>query len=159
MNPTRGGDEQGDYTEQMLETYKHKISGPILDRIDLWLTVPHVDYKTLTEIRDGRQNRPGKTETDLVREKVTRARKKQHARFKERGILTNSEMSARDIEECIELAPAVRELLKRSSEKMNLSPRSYHRLVKVSRTIADIEDAEQIEEAHVLEALNFRVKL
>jgi magnesium chelatase family protein len=157
MNPTRGGDEKGDYTEQMLETYKNKISGPILDRIDLWLNVPHVDYETLTEKRkiDTRK----KTEAEIVRGKVSNAREMQKERFEKRGLLTNSEMSARDIEYCIHISSSVRDLLKQSAEKLNLSPRGYHRLIKVSRTIADLDEAEHIEESHVLEALNFRVKI
>jgi magnesium chelatase family protein len=158
MNPTRGGDERGDYTHQMLETYKHKISGPILDRIDLWLQVPHVDFDTLTEKRiPGPSGARG--ETDIAREKIALARERQYARFSGTGIQTNGEMSARDIEERIEMSAPVRELLKRSAEKLNLSPRSYHRLIKVSRTIADLEDADHLEESHVLEALHYRAKL
>jgi len=158
MNPTRGGDEMGDYTEQMLETYKNKISGPILDRIDLWINVPHVDYETLTEKRDLEKTNK-KTETEIVREKISAARERQRLRFKERGLTANSEMSARDIEKCIYIDPSVRDLLKRSAEKLNLSPRGYHRLIKVSRTIADLDSAKEIEEKHVLEALSFRVKV
>jgi magnesium chelatase family protein len=157
MNPTRGGNDGGNYTHQMLETYKHKISGPILDRIDLWLQVPHVDYDTLTEKKatspEGIQG-----ETERVREQILRARARQAKRFHGLGISTNGEMTARDIEECIELTPAVRELLKRSAEKLDLSPRSYHRLIKVSRTIADLDDKDTIEDTHVLEALHFRSK-
>ncbi len=67
-------------------------------------------------------------------------------------------MSARDIEERIEMTERVRELLKRSAEKLNLSPRSYHRLIKVSRTIADLENSDELKESHILEALHFRAK-
>lgn len=158
MNPTRGGDERGDYAHQMIETYKHKISGPILDRIDLWLQVPHVDYDTLTKKRETNDQNI-ESETELVRTKVARARERQLARFENSGITTNGEMSARDIEECIELSPSVRELLKRSAEKLSLSPRSYHRLIKVSRTVADLDNKDNIEEGHVLEALHFRAKV
>ncbi len=158
MNPTRGGDEGGDYAHQMLETYKNKISGPILDRIDLWLSVPHVDYDTLTEKRA--LNPSGvRSETDETRAKIARARERQKRRFAHAGITTNGEMSARDIETCIELTESVATLLKNSAQKLGLSPRSYHRLIKVARTIADLEDKEHIEESHVLEALHFRVKV
>ncbi len=155
MNPTRGGDEKGDYAHQMIETYKHKISGPILDRIDLWLQVPHVDYDTLTEKKTSTSQT---SETDLVREKILRARERQSKRFTGSGIRTNGEMSARDIENFIEMSTPVRELLKKSAEKLALSPRSYHRLIKVSRTIADLEDSMELKESHVLEALHFRTK-
>ncbi len=159
MNPTRGGDEKGDYAHQMIETYKHKISGPILDRIDLWLQVPHVDYETLTEKRTPNPSASTRSETELAREKILRARERQLQRFKNSGIATNGEMSARDIETHIEMSDPVRTLLKKSAEKLNLSPRSYHRLIKVSRTIADLDDKETIEESHVLEALHFRSKV
>jgi magnesium chelatase family protein len=142
----------------MIETYKNKISGPILDRIDLWLQVPHVDYDTLTEKRVASETGAEKSETEEVREKILRARERQYARFTGLGIMTNGEMSARDIEERVELTAPVRELLKKSAQKLNLSPRSYHRLIKVSRTIADLDDSDELKEAHVLEALHFRAK-
>lgn len=157
MNPTRGGNDGGDYTHQIMETYKHKISGPILDRIDLWLQVPHVDYDTLTEKKTPSAE-GARGETEIVREKILNARERQSTRFKNSGISTNGEMSSRDIETYIELSTPVRELLKRSAEKLGLSPRSYHRLIKVSRTIADLEDSNELKESHVLEALHFRVK-
>lgn len=158
MNPTRGGNEGGNYTHQILETYKHKISGPILDRIDLWLQVPHVDYDTLTEKKTPSAE-GARGETEIVREKILRARERQNTRFKNSGISTNGEMSSRDIETYIELGAPVRELLKHSAEKLSLSPRSYHRLIKVSRTIADLEDSDELKESHVLEALHFRAKV
>ena len=157
MNPSRGGNGGNDYAAQMLETYKNKISGPILDRIDLWLQVPHVDFETLTEKRDlstSRQN-----ETNEARAKILRARERELVRFLNSGITTNGEMSARDIEERIEMSTEVSVLLKQSAQKLGLSPRSYHRLIKVSRTIADLEDSDELKEAHVLEALHFRAKV
>ena len=154
MNPTRGGDEGGNYASQMLETYKNKISGPILDRIDLWLSVPHVDYDTLTEKREG-----NKDETADARKTVLKARARQKERFAGLGITTNAEMSARDIEDRIRLTDDVAELLRNSAQKLNLSPRSYHRLIKVSQTIADLEESETIQKEHVLEALGYRVQV
>jgi len=157
MNPTRGGDERGDYAAQMLETYKNKISGPILDRIDLWLPVPHVDYDTMTEKRE-RVEETGE-ETKHVREQIARARARQAKRFHGIGIVTNAEMTARDIDERIELTEPVRALLKTSAEKLKLSPRSYHRVIKVARTIADLNESDDIKEEHVLESLQYRVKI
>ncbi len=156
MNPTRGGDERGDYALQMLDTYRHKISGPILDRIDLWLPVPHVDYETLTQKRDSETM---SDETKRARDLIQKAREQQRYRLMGRGATSNAEMSARDIEACITLTPSVATLLKSAAAKLNLSPRSYHRLIKVSQTIADLALAPAIEEAHVLEALQYRVKI
>ena len=156
MNPTRGGDERGDYAAQMLDTYRHKVSGPILDRIDLWLPVPHVDYDTLTERRN---KGTVSDETKRAREHVVHARELQNTRLRGRGITANSEMSARDIEECLSLTDEVLTLLKSSAQKLNLSPRSYHRLIKVARTIADLDASPDIRTEHVLEALQYRVKI
>lgn len=156
MNPTRGGDERGDYAIQMLSTYKEKISGPILDRIDLWLPVPHVDYDTLTLKR---LSDITSDETRRARDQITRARERQKDRLKDRGPTTNAEMTSRDIESCIELSTSVTALLRNAAEKLNLSPRSYHRLIKVAQTIADLDvHASEIKDAHVLEALQYRIK-
>jgi len=162
MNPTRGGDERGttahgarasDYASQMLDTYKQKISGPILDRIDLWTPVPHVDHETMTD----KNTQEG--ETERARTVVARAREKQRERFAHLGIGSNAEMSARVIDETIHLTDSVRALLKDSVHKLNLSPRSYHRVIKVARTIADLANTKDIEETHVLEALQYRTKM
>ena len=154
LNPYRGSEDgTTDLARAMRETYKNKVSGPILDRIDLWLEVPHVPYDILTSL-------PSKTkETDSAREQILKARKQQSNRFAKTVTNTNSGMTARDIEETIELSDEVKDLLKVSSAKLNLSPRSYHRLIKVSRTIADLDQSENIEAAHVLEALQYRVAL
>lgn len=154
MNPYRGvEDGTADYSAAMREAYKEKISGPILDRIDLWIEVPHVPYETLTNSA----NSDG-TETEAARLAVAAAQKKQRERLQDTNATANSMMHARDIETYIPLSDAVRALLKTSSEKLNLSPRGYHRLIKVARTIADLDGAEEIAEPHVLEALQYRVK-
>lgn len=154
LNPYRGSEDgTKDLGRAMQETYKNKVSGPILDRIDLWLEVPHVPYETLTAI-------PSKTkETSIAREQILSARDKQRSRFENTTTHTNSGMSARDIENLISLSDEVKNLLKVSSAKLNLSPRGYHRLIKVSRTIADLDGREEITTAHVLEALQYRVNL
>lgn len=154
LNPYRGTENGStDYATTMMETYKNKVSGPILDRIDLWLNVPHVDYETLT------QKRSGNDETKRAREAIAKAREKQKERLKENTGLVNSRMSSRDLEQLVPLSSEVKDLLKQSSAKLNLSPRSLHRLIKVARTIADLENAADLAVPHVLEALQYRVKL
>lgn len=152
LNPYRGVEDGTiDLARAMDETYRGKVSGPILDRIDLWLEVPHVPYETLSAL----PSTPG--ETERARADITSARAKQTDRLAARGSHSNATMTARDIEEVITLSEEVRELLANSSAKLNLSPRAYHRLIKVARTIADIESSADIEAAHVLEALQYRV--
>ena len=154
LNPYRGSEDgTTDLARAMQETYKNKVSGPILDRIDLWLEVPHIDYDTLTSLK------VETGETSAAREQVMSARACMLARHQGRGANTNASLSARDIEEVIFLSEEVKDLLKISSAKLNLSPRSYHRLIKVARTIADLDEREDIAISHVLEALQYRVPL
>lgn len=154
MNPYRGTyDGTTDLARAMQETYKGKISGPILDRIDLWIEVPHVDYETLTGLQRNEQ------ETIEARIQISAAREIQSTRLQKRGITVNAAMTSRDLDDIITLTPAVKELLKLSAAKLKLSPRSYYRLIRVALTIADLESANCIEEKHVLEALQYRVKL
>jgi magnesium chelatase family protein len=154
MNPYRGSyDGTTDLARAMTDTYKGKISGPILDRIDLWIEVPHVAYDTLTNVSRN------DTETTEAREKIEAARIIQLRRLETRGVSTNASMTARDIDDIIILNDEVKDLLKLSAQKLKLSPRSYHRLIKVARTIADLDQSEHIQSSHVLEALQYRVKL
>lgn len=154
MNPYRGSEDGStDFASSMLDTYKGKISGPILDRIDLWLEVPHVDYETLASVKKD------EGQTERAREQITNARTLQRDRLKDRGVTSNAEMSARDLEETISLSDEIKDLIRESASKLNLSPRSYHRLIKVARTIADLDEKENIEQSHVFEALQYRVKL
>ncbi len=151
LNPYRGSEDgTTDYMQAIRDSYKDKISGPILDRIDLWVEVPHVDYETLAAAprEEG--------ETDRVRTEIHHARERMGGR---RVGYTNSQLNSRDIDEIITITSDVREVLHTAAQKLNLSPRSYHRLIKVARTIADLDNAEVITPPHVLEALQYRVKV
>lgn len=152
LNPYRGREDgTTDLARALNETYKGKVSGPILDRIDLWVEVKHVPYEKL------QGQTTNANETVEAKERVWGARQLMGERLQNRGINTNANMSARDIDEVIFLKDEVKSLLKLSAQKLNLSPRSYHRLIKVTRTIADLDNCVDIENKHLLEALQYRL--
>ncbi len=135
--------------------YDRKLSGPIIDRIDIWLSVAEVDYQKLSD------KAPAGTDTSNdIQKRVERARKTQKERFKDhpKGIRTNSQMSAKDLEKYATLGEKEKTTLNAAATKMSLSPRSYHRIIKLARTIADLDGAENIGEKHLLEALGYREK-
>ncbi len=136
-----------------IQRYQKKVSGPIMDRIDLWVYVTPVSYEKLNE-------QVTETESPHIQHTVTKARAIQKERFqKEKNILTNSDMSSKEILLYAHLAKDAELLLMQSAEKLKLSARAYHRIIKLARTIADIEESEQIEIPHVLEALQYRPKI
>lgn len=134
--------------------YKKKISGPILDRIDLVVEVPRIPFDTLIE--------SGKPEESsaAIRERVTRARETQQSRFgaHAQNILTNAEMNAKSLSSFAPLSREQNALLKQAAEAFALSPRAIHRMIKVSRTIADLEGSLEIQGQHLAEALQYRPK-
>ncbi len=151
LNPYRGREDgTTDLMHAMQTTYKNKISGPILDRFDLWVEVPHVAY----EILESRH--PDTTETVRAQAMILEARKQQTSRLATRGIRANGEMSGRDIDDCLTISPTVKTLLHDAATRLNLSPRGYHRLIKVARTIADLAGDTDLTVEHVYEALTYR---
>jgi len=136
------------------DRYKRKLSGPIIDRIDLWVSVGNVDYKKLGG--EGSGEKSGR-----IKERVTKAREIQKNRFEKLGreITTNSEMNVKDLGTMIHLDGKVRDLLDDSAEHLGLSARAYHRVIKIARTIADLENSPEIEENHILEAIQYRPKV
>ncbi|MEO8637909.1 MAG: YifB family Mg chelatase-like AAA ATPase [Candidatus Taylorbacteria bacterium] len=137
-----------------IERYKRKVSGPIVDRIDLWIEVSKVEHEKLSK-----KSATGVTTKEL-REKIVKARKIQAKRFKgnKRDIKTNSEMGVKDLEKYVALSEPVIDILNQSARTLDLSARSYHRLIKLSRTIADLENSEEIAPEHLYEALQYRPK-
>lgn len=137
-----------------LDRYKRKLSGPIIDRIDLWVSVGNVDYKKL-----GGEGSSEKSEK--IKERVTKAREIQKNRFQKFGkkITTNSEMGVKDLGTMVNLGGKVRDMLDDSAERLGLSARAYHRVIKIARTIADLENSENVEANHILEAIQYRPKV
>ncbi len=145
--------------------YKKKISGPILDRIDLSVEVGDIEYSDFQnrpeqKFAAGEKNVDGKmtTETALVQKRIYLARKKQTERFSsiDRGPALNSEMSGSDLALKSRITTQAAKTLIDGAEAFNLSMRSYHRVWRVSRTIADLDNSAEIKETHVLEAFQYR---
>lgn len=157
MNPCPCGNKGSKLKECIckpsdLDRYKRKLSGPIMDRIDIWVNVGAVDYEKLsTNIASGEK-------TDVIKERVRKAREIQNKRFKgaTRKINTNSEMNVKELNIYANLTPELKQLLNESAERLQLSARAYHRTIKLARTIADLDESESINQSHILEALQYR---
>jgi len=139
-----------------IDRYQKKLSGPIMDRIDLHLTVPAVEVEKLIK-----NNSIGRTEkSESVRLRVKQARNLQLKRFEaEDGIVCNADMKNKQIKKYIKLDNPSSLLLKMAVNKYGLSARTYFRMIKVSRTIADLDNSQHILEKHVAEALQYRLKI
>jgi magnesium chelatase family protein len=137
-----------------LDRYKRKLSGPIVDRIDMWVSVGNVDYKKLGDESTGERS-------EKIRARVITAREIQKERFKNLGkkFMTNSDMGVRDLSSVVKLKKEVRELLDDSAERLGLSARAYHRVIKIAQTIADLARSKEIESEHILEAIQYRPKV
>jgi len=137
-----------------LDRYKRKLSGPIMDRIDLWVSVGNVDYKKLGSDADGEKS-------ESIKRRVIRAREVQKSRFEKlnKKITTNSEMNVKDLENIVKLKKEVRDLLDNSAQQLGLSARAYHRVIKIARTIADLDNSNDVEKNHILEAIQYRPKV
>ena len=144
--------ETSDLHDEIAERrFSRKVSKPIVDRIDMWIEVPKIDYDALGE------KRVGKSESDTVRKLVCNARTRQTKRFGKPRL--NSRMSTRGIEAHIKLDSQTRTLLNTAAKNLDLSPRAYHRVLKLARTIADIENSDNVQQNHISEALAYRPKM
>lgn len=154
MNPTPGqysGNELAldSVTPAQIRSYKAKISGPLLDRIDLHVAVPAVKPEELS-LRD--EGEPSKD----IRERVIEARNHQLTRFKESGIYSNGEMSTKHLRNLANISSNAEKALCQAIERLSLSARAHDRALKVARTIADLDGREDVNEMDVLEAISFR---
>jgi magnesium chelatase family protein len=129
--------------------YQKRISGPLLDRIDIRLEVPRIDYEQLADRRQGEQS-------ERVRARVEEARAVQAKRFADTAILTNADMGPKEVQTFAALDAAGEQLMRAAVRQLNLSARAYHRILKLSRTIADLAGEPDILSHHVAEALQYR---
>ena len=154
MNPCPCGflgdkEKQCTCSDTQIQRYQSRLSGPLLDRIDLVITVPRLTTDEL--IQKGESEPSAK-----IRERIVRARKIQAQRYKNDGILTNSELTTKLIKKYCVLSDKCTEILKFAAQKYNLSGRKYNRILKLARTIADLNNSENITELHISQALQYK---
>ncbi len=154
MNPCRCGwygHPSGRCTcsQAQIKKYVEKISGPMLDRMDIHVNVPSVEYAAM-------RRRETAESSASVRARVNAAREKQKARFAGTDVLCNAQMTPSMVGQYCKLDPAGEKLLKNAFDRLGLTARSHDRLLRVARTIADLEDAENIEPSHLAEAIQYR---
>ena len=137
-------------TPTMILRYQSKLSGPLLDRIDIHVEVPRVEYDKLMSLERSESS-------TAVRARVEQARVRQAERFAGiQSLFANSDMGVGEIDRFCDLSPEARQLIELSVRRMQLSARAYHRILKLSRTIADLADSDRIEVAHAAEAIQYR---
>jgi magnesium chelatase family protein len=155
MNPCPcgyfGSNRECKCSGQQIQRYISKISGPLLDRIDIHVDVPAVEFK---ELRG--KNVPQGESSEAIRERVAKARQLQLTRFKGEGIYSNSAMSSRLIRKFCELDTMSENLLEKAMMRQGLSARAHDRILKVARTIADLQGVENIQPSHIGEAIGYR---
>lgn len=132
-----------------IQKYLHKVSGPLLDRIDIHLEIPAVEYRELSDTRDGEPS-------CAIKERVQKARAVQRERFAGNGTAVNARMSSKLTRRFCALSDEAAGLLKTAMQELHFSARAYEKILKVSRTIADLAGAEQILPEHIAEAVQYR---
>ncbi len=132
-----------------IHRYRSKVSGPLLDRMDIHIEVPPVTIRELSLDRE-------EESSERIQKRVAAARSIQEERFRDRKIYANSQMAVRMVKKYCVLNGNAGSLLEKAVEKFGLSPRAYHRILKVARTIADLEARDRIEEPHIAEAIQYR---
>ncbi len=132
-----------------IRQYQARISGPLLDRIDIHVEVPSLPYREITE-------RNFSEDSQTIRSRVQQARKRQEERLTGQNAAVNASMSDRQIKDYCRLNEDCRNLLEMAMEKLGLSIRAYTRIIKVARTIADLEGTADIASSHIAEAIQYR---
>jgi|LSQX01.1.fsa_nt_gb magnesium chelatase family protein len=134
-----------------ITNYQKRISGPLLDRIDIHAHVPRVDFQKLSSQRQGETS-------ETIRQRVEAARQKQIERFQNTHLVSNADMTPTEIRQYCQLDDPCQQLMKTAMRQMRLTARGYHRVLKLSRTIADLDGVENIMQHHIAEALQYRAK-
>lgn len=135
--------------------YQKRISGPLLDRIDIHIEVPSVDYEKLSSERLGETS-------EIIRKRVQAARDIQNKRFaneESKDIVCNADMRVGEVRQFCQLQDESKSLMRAAMTQLNLSARGYHRVLKLARTIADLAGSEEIQSVHLAEALQYRPKI
>ena len=133
----------------LVTRYQRRISGPFLDRVDIFVEVPHIDYEKLTDQRRGETS-------ESVQARVTAARNRQIKRFKGTRLTCNAEMTPTEIRELCKVEDSAQSLLQAAMKQLYLSARAFHRILKLALTIADLESSDTIKAQHVAEAVQYR---
>ena len=135
----------------IVSQYQRRISGPFIDRVDIFIEVPHIDYEKLTDDRLGEPS-------DKVKIRVKDARFLQLKRFQGTKLTCNAEMTPTEVREFCQAEESAQSLLKAAMKQLYLSARGFHRILKLARTIADLENAGIIKAHHLAEAIQYRPK-
>jgi len=133
----------------MIQKYINKISGPMLDRIDIHIEVPQVKYEKLEHIAQAETS-------EQIKKRVNIARQIQNERYQTYGIFSNSELTPNLIEQYCHLNDESKKIMKKAFDKLGLSVRAYNKILKVARTIADLDSSETILTEHIAEAIQYR---
>jgi magnesium chelatase family protein len=133
----------------LVSRYQRRISGPFIDRVDIFIEVPHIDYEKLAGTRTGEKS-------EAIQARVKDARSWQRERFQDSRLASNADMTPAEVREFCQAEEAAQSLLKTAMNQLYLSARAFHRILKLARTISDLEKTEIIKAHHLAEAIQYR---